>query len=57
MDLDKRVDHLSRLDSLISLGISRRIITWIESFLTNRKINVKIQRTFSDPHDPTAGCP
>ena len=48
MDLDKafeRVDHLSMLDSLIFLGISGRIITWIENFLTNRKLKVKIQGT------------
>ena len=60
MDLDKafeRVDHLSMLDSLISLGISGRIITWIENFLTNRKLKVKIQGTISDPHDLTTGCP
>jgi len=41
MDLDKafeRADHLSMLDSLISLSISGRIITW-----TNRKIKVMIQ--------------
>lgn len=39
--LDKpleRVDHLSMLDSFISLSISGRIITW-----TNRKIKVMIQ--------------
>jgi len=60
MDLDKafeRVDNLSMLDSLISLGISGRIITWIDNFLTNRKLKVKIQATISDPHDLTSGCP
>jgi len=60
MDLDKtfeRVDHLSMLDSFMSLGISGRIITWIENLLTNRKLKVKIQLTISDPHDLTTGCP
>ena len=51
----ERVDHLSMLDSLISLSISGRIIT--EDSLTNRKITVKIQGTNSDPHDLTTGCP
>jgi len=54
MDLDnafERVDHLSMLDSLIYLGISGRIIAWIENFLTNTKFKVKIQGTISDPHD------
>jgi len=52
MDLDtafERVDNLSMLDSLISLGISGWIITWIEDFLTNRQIAVKIQGTIFDP--------
>ena len=60
VDLDKafeRVDHLSMLDSLISLSISGRIIPWIDRFLTDRKIKVKIQGTISDPHDLTTGCP
>jgi S-adenosylmethionine synthetase len=52
MDPDKAfecVDHLSMLYSLISMGISGRIITWIEDFLSNRKIKVKIQGTISTP--------
>jgi hypothetical protein len=50
------IDHLSMLYSLISMGISGRIITCIEDFLSNRKITVKIQGTISEPHDLTTGC-
>jgi len=45
MDLGKAfegVDHLSMLDSIISLGISGKSIPWIEYFLTSRKIKIKI---------------
>ena len=60
MDLDKafeRADHLSILDSLISLGVSGRIITWIEDFLKNRKMKVKVQGAISDLYDLTTGSP
>jgi len=60
MDMDKtfeRVDHLSMMDSLISLGIFGRIIAWIEIFLKNRKLKVKIQGTISDHQELTTGCP
>jgi len=56
VDLDtpfERDDHLSMLDSLISLEISGMIITWIEDFLTNIKIKVKLQGIISDSHDLT----
>lgn len=60
MDLDKafeRADHLAILDSLASLGIKGRLITWIEDFLTNRKMKVTFQGIYSDLHNLTTGSP
>ena len=60
MDLDKafeRADHLAILASLVSLGIKGRLITWIEDFLTNRKMKVTFQGVYSDPHSLTTGSP
>ena len=60
LDLDKafeRADHTVILDSLISLGIKGRIISWVEDFLDNRTIKVTFQGVKSDSHPLTTGSP
>jgi hypothetical protein len=51
LDLSKAfdlVDHDLLISKLINLGFGPIIVSWIKSFLSNRKYTVKINKTFSD---------
>ena len=48
--LREQTDHLAILASPVSLGIKGRLITWIEDFLTNRKVKVAFQGSTQSHH-------
>lgn len=51
------VVHSKLLLKLKHLGISKTLLTWITSFLSNRKQKVKIQDTLSDYQSVISGVP
>ena len=60
LDIQKAFDMLWRKGIIIKLqnmGICGRIIKWIDNFLTNRKIQVKINNTLSTSYTVQNGVP
>ena len=60
LDIQKAFDMLWRKGIIIKLqnmGICGRIIKWIDNFLTNRKIQVKINSTLSTSYTVQNGVP
>lgn len=60
LDFSKAFDvvpHQDLLKKLSAFGISNKIISWINSFLTHRKQNVAIDNHLSQPLDVYSGVP
>ena len=60
LDVEKAFDAVWRLgliDKLIKNGIQTKIIKWVNSFLSQRNVYVKIKNTRSEKFSPTAGVP
>lgn len=52
------VVNINRLiQKLNNMGIQGSVLSWIESYITNRKQAVRVKGVVSDPHDKTAGLP
>ena len=59
-DLQKAFDsvpHCSLIDKLISLNIPTVLVSWISSYLYNRKQQVGVSGVNSDPVSVTSGVP
>ena len=52
-----RVDHSLLLAKLRRLGVSDNFVRWMESFLSNRLLSVKLGNTESRPFQNTSGVP
>ena len=60
LDVEKAFDAVWRLGfehKLNSIGLKNSVIRWINSFLSQRNVFVKIKSTVSDSFSPTAGVP
>ena len=60
LDVEKAFDAVWRLGhvhKLNSIGLKNSVIRWINSFLSQRNVFVKINSTVSDSFSPTAGVP
>ena len=60
LDIEKAFDavwRLALLHKLNSIGLNNSVIRWINSFLSQRNVFVKINCTVSDSFSPTAGVP
>ena len=60
LDVEKAFDAVWRLElvhKLNSIGLKNSVISWINSFLSQRNVFVKINSTVSDSFSPTAGVP
>lgn len=52
-----RVDHSLLVKTLDLLGIGEPLLSWIRSYLTNRRLYVKIQNSSSKAFYPSSGVP
>ena len=52
-----RIPHHVILESLISKGATKELVTWIKSYLTGRKQSVKINNKFSNWIEAKSGVP
>ena len=60
LDVEKTFDAVWRLGlvhKLNSIGLKNSVIRWINSFVLQTNVFVKINSTFSDSFSPTAGVP
>ena len=60
LDVEKAFDAVWRLgliDKMIKIRIQTKIIKWLNSFLSQRNVYVKIKNTRSEKFSPTAGVP
>ena len=60
LDVEKAFDAVWRLgliDKLIKSRIQTKIIKWVNSFLSQRNVYVKIKNTRSEKFSPTTGVP
>ena len=60
LDVEKAFDAVWRLgliDKLTKIGIQTKIIKWVNSFLSQRNVYVKIKNMRSEKFSPTAGVP
>ena len=60
MDVKKAFDHVSKkqlLTRMIELGIEGDLVTWRDSFLTNRKIHLVIDRYDNKEKEIETGIP
>ena len=60
LDGEKTFDavwHLRLVHKLNSIGLKNSVIRWINTFLSQRNVFVKINSTVSDSFSPTAGVP
>ena len=60
LDEEKVFDAVWRLglsDKLVKIRIQKKIINWVNSFLSQRNVYVKIKNTRSKNFSPTAGVP
>ena len=70
LDVEKAVDffdmnvecldavwRIGLVHKLNSIGLNNSVIRWINSFLSQRNVLVKINSTVSDSFSPTAGVP
>ena len=60
LDVEKAFDAVWRLglnDKLFKIRIQTKIIKWVNSFLSQRNVYVKIKNTRSEKFSPTAGVP
>ena len=60
IDLQKAfgtIDHEILINKLEFLGFSKNVILWFKSYLSNRKFNVNLNETFSEPGKLLCGVP
>ena len=51
------VSHVVLLQKLLSLGVSGELLDWINVFLTNRQMKVKVRNSLSSPRQVFSGVP
>lgn len=60
LDFEKAFDsvnHLILLEKIKNIGIPKKLLSWIKSFLIHRKCYVKVKNAMSTEYSPTSGVP
>ena len=60
IDLQKAFDtinHKILINKMEFLGFSKSVTLWFKSYLSNRKLRVNLNQTFSEPEDLLCGVP